>query len=131
VNATYFRGLISDFYPEDAALELRVDGQLAFYYGTGSAVDAQLPSDLTLQNRAATCANSSECGEWSAFDLEMRVGDGDPVVVGSGATTSDLSYEYRNIFNVRVTRTLEFCSDWSVGGTTVAVASRTPRFMAP
>jgi hypothetical protein len=60
------------FSPEQRALSIRVDGQLAFFYGLGGEVASlPIPSELRVAQGAALCRTDGECGSWSSFQLEV------------------------------------------------------------
>jgi hypothetical protein len=124
VSASYFfmRG---DFSPDLSALELRVGGKLAFYYGFAGGVDDLMrPPELAIARRAATCATPIEyCEAWSEYDLEMSVSGSKPVMLGTGKSKIEGDYELKNF---RSTSSSCRAANRFIPDTTVLVARTSP-----
>ena len=78
-----------EFGPDTAWVEVR-DGageDLLVVATAGEVAGLRVPAGVTATEGEALCTAHDECGDWSAFPLDVAVG-GEDVVVGYGATAS-------------------------------------------
>jgi hypothetical protein len=128
VSASYFF-FDGEFEPDQSALELRVGGKLAFYYGFAGGVNALMrPSELAIARRAPTCATTVDtCIPWSEYKLEMSVSGSKPVTLGTGQSKVVGDYKLKNFRSaMAVPEATSACSDAFVADTTVLVARTSP-----
>jgi hypothetical protein len=133
VSATYVF-FSAPFSPDHVALELRVNGELAFYYGLGGNFDdLNLPHEVEFLARgAASCESFGGCLSWSEFDLRIAMNGSEPITVGTGESKEQGGYVIKN---VRVAQGTgggpQQCADAFVSDTTILVARTSPLFDAP
>jgi hypothetical protein len=110
--------------PAHSALELRIGGQLAFYYGFGGGVDdIDLPREVTLERGAASCASVDDCLTWSEYDLRISVNGSEPDMLRSGETKGASGYLVKTFRSAQATGDgRHHCTDAFVSDTTIYVA---------
>lgn len=132
VSATYvfFSGSLS---PEHVALELRVNGELAFYYALGGGLkDLNLPHEVEVRRGAASCESFDNCLSWSEYDMSITVNGGATVTLGTGESKEQVGYLLENLHWAEGTGGgPQQCADAFVLDTTILVARTSPLFDEP
>ena len=130
VSASYFFAA-GGFSPDQSALELRVGGQLAFYYGiSGEVQNLSLPDEIAVERGAATCKSVDDCLTWYEYDLGIALDGRTPVTLGTGESKVQGDYELKNFRSALSTGATQ-CSDAFVADTTIVVARTSPLSKEP
>jgi hypothetical protein len=122
--------------PAESALELRVGGQLALYYGTageigpGGVGTLMLPKDVEVERGAATCRSFGGCvTSWSEYELEISVNRGKPVTLGTNESKIQGDYALKNFRSALSAGST--CPDAFVADTTIFVARTASLYEEP
>jgi hypothetical protein len=117
------------FDPERIALELRVDDELAYYFGKNAAPSMfELPKGVQAKQGDQLCTKHDVCGNYAQYALELTV-DSTTMSLGTEQRAQLGAYDVWHARTAEQTSSMSQCSDWFVADTTLEIARHAPLFV--
>ncbi len=113
------------------ALELRVAGTLAFYYGSsGSPSSLDLPQGVTVTQGKVLCMQHDPCGDYALYALQLTV-EQQSITLGTGQRARLGDYDVWHRRTAEQTNGNSQCEDWFVADSAVAITHHNPLSQTP
>lgn len=113
--------------PENVALTLSVDGEVALHYAAAGPVqDLATPDGWRIEQDKSICQRNDVCGSWANYAVSIRSPDDQQSALAGAETIQIAGYNVAGVSSQQLPSPSSGCSDWYVSASELLLARSAP-----